>query len=126
MNYLSFSQTDTKIVPQQNDSTVVLPTKLVLYMVQDLVRYDITKQEVTELSKSLKLRDEQIAKQDSLALALRKKCIAYQSTITEYQYIDEANTRTISSLKDKQRKTKRQRNGFIYFSTILLTALILR
>ena len=126
MNYLSLSQTDTKIVPQQNDSTVVLPSKLMLYMVQDLVRYDLTKQEVIELNNNLRLRDEQIAKQDSLSLALRKKCIAYQSTITEYQYIDEANTRAISSLKDKQRKTKRQRNGFIYFSMTLLGALILR
>jgi len=95
-------------------------------MTQDLIRYDACKTENEILRSVIGAKDSTIKVQDELTLTLRKKNIAYQSIIQEYQSLDEFQSKSLEVLKNKQKKTKRQRNGFIYFSTALIVALIVK
>ena len=124
MSYISFSQTATKTVQVPKDSIVVLPTKLVTYMVQDLVRYDGLKAQMVTMNSNVELYKKQIDTQETQNNELRRKLNASQATVTEYQTIDEANQRTIEALKTKSGKIKRQRNVFIYFSAALIVGII--
>lgn len=121
----SFCQTDTKTV-SSDTGNVVLPVTIVRYMAQDLVRYDACKAENEILRNVIDVKDSTIEAQEALTLVLRKKNIAYQSTIQEYQSLDEFQSKSLEIIKAKQKKTKRQRNVFIYFSTALIAALIVK
>lgn len=122
---LSFCQTDTKTA-SSDSGNVVLPVTIVRYMAQDLVRYDACKAENEILRSVIGVKDSTIDAQEALTLTLRKKNIAYQSTIQEYQSLDEFQSKSLEVLKNKQLKTKRQRNGFIYFSAALIVGFIIK
>lgn len=95
-------------------------------MTQDLIRFDACKTENEILRNVILVKDSTTKVQDELILTLRKKNIAYQSTIQEYQSLDEFQSKSLEILKNKQKKTKRQRNGFIYFSAALIVGLIVK
>lgn len=124
MNYTSFCQTATKTVSLPSDSVVVLPKKLVTYMVQDLVRYDGLKEESVKKDQNIMLLTKQVDASETQLSNLRTKLRSCEATNQEYQMLDEANTRTIEALKRKSGKYKRQRNVFIYFSAALIIGII--
>jgi hypothetical protein len=93
-------------------------------MVQDLIKYDGSKERISTLNSSLSLKDSYIAKQDSMMSIYQRKVQTYQSSIQEYQLIDESNQRIIESTKLRDAKHKRQRNAFIYFSGALIIGII--
>lgn len=81
-------------------------------MVQDLIRSDADKSKIKVLTDSLSIQQISLRKQDDLMTEYKRKINVYQSTIEEYKSIDESNQRSIELLNTKNKRYKKQRNGF--------------
>lgn len=126
MSLPSFSQIDTKIASSDNDSVVILPKKLVTFMVKDLVQADGDREQLVILNETLVKRDAYIAKQDSLTAVYKKRLASCEATMDEYSKIDDTNQKSIQSLTRINAKYKRQRNAFKILAGILLVGIAIK
>jgi hypothetical protein len=85
-------------------------------MVQDLIRYDGLKQQMSVIDNNVDLLKKQVDSQEKINNDLRLKLNRCEATNKEYQFIDETNIMTIDALKLKSSKLKRQRNALLYFT----------
>jgi hypothetical protein len=110
---LSFSQTATKTAsPQNEDSIICLPKKIVGYMVKDLIKYDAGKEQIKLLTDSIYIQNTKLSTQASVLGQYQNKMYSYESTIREYEMIDASNQKTIEALNNKNKRYKKQRNLF--------------
>lgn len=95
-------------------------------MAQDLIRYDECKEEVSILLDVIASQDSVNRVQESINLTLRKKNIAYESTIAEYQSIDQFQTNVINLSRAKQKKLRKQRNISIGIGIAAIGAFLIK
>jgi len=95
-------------------------------MVQDLIRYDGLKEQMTVSNTNIDLLKKQITYAEKQNEDLQRKISGLVATNKEYQTIDELNTKTIEIYKTKSAKLKRQRNAFIYFSCAALIGIFVK
>lgn len=95
-------------------------------MVQDLIRYDGLKEQVSISDKNISMLEKQVQFAEKQNEDLQAKIRGLVATNKEYETIDEVNQRTIELYKTKSAKLKRQRNVFIYFSAAALLYAVTR
>ena len=125
-SFISFSQTATGTVSVSKDSIVVLPKQLVTYMVQDLIRYDGLKEQMSVIDNNVSLLKKQVESQEKINEDLRSKLNICRATNDEYKLMDETNIQTIETLKFKSSKIKRQRNALLLFSFSAVIGLLVK
>jgi len=104
---------------------MVIPTKVVSLMVDDIKSGIKKDEQIVELKSTLRRSEERLAYQDSLNAKLMKEIIPCKSSLEEYITIDAVSQNTINNLKTTSKKYKHQRNAVGGFSVILLILVIL-
>ena len=104
---------------------MVIPTKVVSLMVDDIKSSIKKDEQIVNLKLELSRSQEKSAYQDSINANLMKELIPCRSSLTEYITIDAVNQNTINGLKIKSKKYKHQRNALGGFGVALLFLLIL-
>lgn len=107
---MSFSQSVTKIVNEQ-DSTVVMSKKLVGFMIQDLLNADADKQALDLLQKNLDYKDLIIGQKDDIIAKHDGQIKAKNDLIQEYESNEKDMTVRMDQLKEQLNK-KKQGNVF--------------
>ena len=125
MTYQSFSQTDIKTQSNKDTTVMVIPTKVVSLMVDDIKSSIKKDEQIVELRSTLKRSEERLAYQDSINANLMKEIIPCKSSLEEYITIDAVSQNTINNLKTTSKKYKRQRNAVSSFGMVLLILVIL-
>lgn len=95
-------------------------------MVQDLIRYDGLKEQVSISDKNISMLEKQVQFAEKQNEDLQAKIRGLVATNKEYETIDQVNQKTIELYKTKSAKLKRQRNVFIYFSAAALLYAVTR
>ena len=119
----SFSQTVTRTV--SSDTMVLIPKRVVGYMISDIKKSDSKLMELENLSQEVMNKNNII---DSLTNSngnLSGQLVECKATVDELTNIDEVNQGTISTLTKDIKKYKRQRNALKIFSTIILITVII-
>lgn len=125
MTSTSFSQPATeKLFRNKGDSLVYLPKKVVQFMIQDIIRGDASRLEVSKLDSIIMRQDRQISYYDSVSTEWGRKRVAYESSIEEWRNIDATNAITIQRLGKEARSYKRKRNGWRIFGVFVSGLLI--
>lgn len=107
---MSFSQTATKIVSDQ-DSTVVMSKKLVGYMIEDLIKSDADKQAIKLLEQNLEFKDKVIDQKDDIISRHDASMKAKNDLINEYESNEKDMVIEMDKLKADLNK-KKQGNIF--------------
>jgi hypothetical protein len=124
---ISFCQTGTKTAPPSSkDSLVVLPKRLVVYMIKDLVEGDGVKKQVVQQDSLIAEKNKELSLKDSTVSIYQERDRVYQATIEEFNNIETVNQKTIETLKLRVDKYKRQRNIFRAFCGALLIGIIIK
>lgn len=95
-------------------------------MVQDLIRYDGLKEQMSVIDNNVSLLKKQIESQEKMNEELRSKLNTCRATNDEYKLMDETNVQTIETLKFKSSKIKRQRNALLLFSFSAVIGLLVK
>ena len=101
-----------------------LPKKVVQFMIQDIIRGDASRLEVSKLDSIIMRKDSQISYYDSVSTEWGRKRVAYESSIEEWRNIDATNAITIQRLGREARSYKRKRNGWRIFGVFVSGLLI--
>ena len=125
MSYQSFSQTDTKTQLNKDTTVMVIPTKVVSLMVDDIKSSIKKDEQIIDLKSELKRNQERLVYQDSVNAKLMGEIIPCKSSLEEYITIDAVNQNTINGLRTTSKKYKHQRNALGGFGAILLILVVL-
>ena len=121
----SSSQTVTKTVPV--DTMVILPKRLVTFMIKDIQKSEGKNDELKSMNQKINEKNDKIfhltTTNDSLVTAndsLSKQVVTCEATVSELSNIDVVNQTTINNLNKEVRKYKRQRNALKIFSNFFI------
>lgn len=95
-------------------------------MVQDLIRYDGLKEQMSVIDNNVSLLKKQVESQEKMNEELRSKLNICKATNDEYKLMDETNVQTIETLKLKSSKLKRQRNALLYFTCAAIVGIFVK
>jgi septal ring factor EnvC (AmiA/AmiB activator) len=121
----SFSQTDTKTV--SSDTMVLVPRRIIGYMIDDIKKNDSTVTELKGLSQEISNKNSRIDSLLNKNKNLSQQLISCEATVSELTNIDIVNQNTIVNLTGEVKKYKRQRNALkVFVSLILITIAVLQ
>lgn len=97
-SFNSFSQTATANNPSTSDSIVCIPKHIVIKVIQDLEKGDMNEKQVEILNQNLIIKDNYIAKQDSIIRVKTEKEKSFECSLGSQKDINDVNLKTIENL----------------------------
>jgi uncharacterized coiled-coil protein SlyX len=125
-SFNSFSQTATANNPVTSDSIVCIPKHIVIKVIQDLEKGDMNEKQVEILNENLIIKDNYIAKQDSVIKTQTEKVKSFESSIMAQNDVNDVNLKTIENLNLTIKKQNKKIKGWKIIVAALLVGIAVK
>ena len=125
-SFNSFSQTATANNPVTSDSIVCIPKHIVIKVIQDLEKGDMNEKQVEILNENLIIKDNYIAKQDSVIKTQTEKVRSFESSVIAQNDVNDVNLKTIENLNLTIKKQNKKIKGWKIIVAALLVGIAIK
>jgi uncharacterized coiled-coil protein SlyX len=125
-SFNSFSQTATTNNPVTSDSIVCIPKHIVIKVIQDLEKGDMNEKQVEILNENLIIKDNYIAKQDSVIKTQTEKVKSFESSVMAQNDVNDVNLKTIENLNLTIKKQNKKIKGWKIIVVALLVGIAIK